>query len=189
MRRSVGDLNESGLTLVEVAVATALVTVISVAAAHLLIWAVRALWLTGAETTALAAAQEKMEELQLLAWRFDDSGNRISDLETDLTVDPWSAGGPGLTTSPRNALVENVDGYVDYLDEQGQWVGTGLRPPTSAVFVRRWAVRTLAGAPEDTLVLQVLVVPLATDVAGGGSALSGRRAGESLLTTARTRVR
>lgn len=177
------------MTLVEVAVATALFTVVSVAAAHLLVWAVRALWSTGAETTALAAAQEKMEELQALAWRFGDSGNRISDLETDLTVNPSSNGGPGLAASPANTLQENVEGYIDYLDEYGQWVGTGAQPPASATFLRRWAVRPMASAPEDTLVLQVLVVPLAMEAAAVRGTPFGQGAGESLLTTARTRLR
>jgi hypothetical protein len=187
MRRNV--VSESGLTVVEVTVAIALLTVISVAAAHLMVWAVRALWSTGAATTALAAAQDKMEELQMLAWRFDESGNRLSDFETDLTMDPPAAGGRGLAPSPTNALLENVDGYVDYLDEHGRWVGRGSRAPASAAFVRRWAIRPLAAAPEDALVLQVLVVPLATVGAGSSSVSSGHRAGESLLTTARSRVR
>jgi hypothetical protein len=129
-----------------------------------------------------------MEELQSLAWRFDGSGNRISDLETNLAGSTPSSGGRGLAASPANTLSVNVEGYVDYLDEHVRWAGTGPQPPATAVFVRRWAVRPLAAAPEDTVVLQVLVVPLANHHAAA-RASSGLGAGESRLTTARTRVR
>jgi prepilin-type N-terminal cleavage/methylation domain-containing protein len=167
--------HQSGLTLVEVIVATAIFAVGSVAAAHLLVWAARALWASGAETTAVAAAQEKLEELQSAAWRFDVAGNRISAAE--------------LATSPPHTISANISGYVDYLNEHGQPIGSGPGPPSSAAYVRRWAVRPLATAPDDTLVLQVVVVPLANGDRALGPATSGRGPGESLLTTARTRVR
>jgi prepilin-type N-terminal cleavage/methylation domain-containing protein len=178
---------QSGMTLVEVAIATAIFTIASLAAAHLLVWATRTFWATGAESTALAAAQMKMEELQSLAWRFGDTGNRVSDLETNLSGRSPSSGGPGLTASPTNALQDSLDGYADYLDAQGQWVGTGPSPPPDAAFVRRWAVRPLAAAPDDTLILQVLVIPIVNDRAERRTTVRG--AGESVLTSARTRVR
>jgi hypothetical protein len=177
-----------GLTLVEVAIATALFTVTTLAAAHLMVWASRALWGTGAQTLAIAAAQAKLEQLQSLAWHFDANGNRVSDLDSDLSNQTISGAGPGLSASPANALAESLDGYADYLDAEGRWVGTGIQPPSGAAYVRRWAVRPLTGAAEDTLVLQVIVVPLA-NVANPRQQTSGRAAGESLLTTARTRVR
>ena len=178
-----------GLTLVEVLIATALFTVVTLAAAHLLVWAARALWSTGAQTLALAAAQSKLEQLESLTWRFDEAGNRISDFDTNLSTQRLTGGGPGLSPSPANALLENLDGYVDFLDADGRWVGQGTQTaPAGAAYVRRWAVRPLAGAPEDTLVLQVLVTPLA-NLGNGRQQTSGRFAGESRLTTARTRVR
>jgi type II secretory pathway pseudopilin PulG len=179
---------ESGLTLVEVVVATALFAAVSVSAAHLLVWAVRTMWSTGAETIAVAAAQEKLEQLESLAWRFDAAGNRMSDTDTDLTGSGLAGGGPGLAASPPNALRENLIGHVDYLDDQGQWLGTGAEPPPGAVFVRRWAVRPLPDAPEDTLILQVLVAPIANSRVTDRTP-AGRPPGGSLLATARTRVR
>ena len=176
-----------GLTLIEVVVAIALFTLVSVGAAHLLVWVMRAMWSSGAETVALAAAHARLEELQSLAWHWDAAGNRVSDLDTSLSGRTPAGGGRGLTVSPANALQENIDGYVDYLDTRGQWVGAGPRAPDSAAFVRRWEIRALAGAP-DTLVFRVLVVPLANNPASG-RAMSGHGPGESLLTTARTRVR
>jgi hypothetical protein len=145
------------------------------------------MWSTGAETIAVTAAQEKMEQLASLA-RFDAAGNRTSDLATDLTGNSLAGGGAGLGASPPNALRENVTGHVDYLDEQGQWIGTGAQPPPRAVFVRRWAVRPLPASPEDTLILQVLVSPLANPAVAGPT-WTGRPPGSALLATARTRVR
>ena len=175
-----------GLTLVEVLIATTLFTVVTLAAAHLLVWATRALWFTAAQTVALAAAQAKLEQLESLAWHFDADGNAVSDFETNLSGEVFAGGGPGLTPSPPNALIESLDGYSDYLDADGRWVGTGGEPPGSAMYVRRWAVRPL-GTTSDTLVLQVLVAPLANAAGHGHPSSSGE--GESLLTTARTRVR
>ena len=124
---------------------------------------------------AVAAAQEKMEELQSAPWHFDAEGNRVS--------------APDLAASPVNALFESVDGHVDYLDDRGQAVGSGPAVPASAAYIRRWAVRPLATAPDDTVVIQVLVVPLANGERARGVAATGRGPGESLLTTARTRLR
>jgi hypothetical protein len=179
---------EAGLTLIEVIVATALFTLVSVGAAHLLVWVMRAMWASGAETVALAAAHAKVEELESLAWRWDAAGTRVSDLDTNLSGRTPASGGPGLAASPANTLEENVDGYVDYLDERGQWVGTGPSPPATAAFVRRWQVRPLARAPDDTLTFRVLVVPIANNPTRG-RVVSGRAAGEAVLTTARTRLR
>jgi hypothetical protein len=88
-----------------------------------------------------------------------------------------------------NALYESVDGQVDYLDERGQPVGAGAVVPESAAYIRRWAVRPLTGAPDDTVVIQVLVVPLANGKRATGASATGQGPGESLITTARTRMR
>ena len=177
---------QAGMTLVEVIVACAVFCVASLAAAHLLVWASRALWFSGTETIALAAAQEKLEELEGLAWRVDDTGNRITDVDTNLSGRAPASGGPGLSPSPANTLTANVDGYADYLDVNGHWIGSGTSPPPEAAFVRRWAVRPLLSAPDDTLVLQVLVVPVAS---AQRVAASGLGPGEARLISARTRVR
>ena len=165
----------AGMSLVEVIVAMALFTVVAVSASHLVVWAMRALWAGGAETVATMAAQSRMEELLALEWRFDAAGNRVSD--------------PRLSPSPPDALTANVPGFADYLNRDGQSVGVGADPPAGAAFVRRWSVRPMAAAPEDSLVLQVLVVPLANGRAASGSGASGRGAGEAILISARTRLR
>jgi hypothetical protein len=112
--------------------------------------------------TAMAAA--RLEQLRSLAWRFDVHPDAapapISDVTSDLSHEPFGAAGPGLAESPASSLATDAAGYVDYLDETGQWVGTLPTPPDRAVYVRRWAVRHLTSAPGDAIGLQVLVAPL-----------------------------
>src|SRR5687767_13370180 len=96
--------SDAGLTLVEVIVAMAIFTLVSIGAAHLLVWVMRAMWSSGAETIALAAAHAKVEELQSLAWRWDEAGNRVSDRDTNLSGRTPASGGAGLAVSPANTL-------------------------------------------------------------------------------------
>jgi hypothetical protein len=86
-------------------------------------------------------------------------------VSTDLSSDPPTGAGPGLSRSPAGTLDSNVPLYVDYLDAAGTWVGRGATPPGTAVYVRRWAVHPLEADPDDILVLQVIVTTTAPDVA------------------------
>lgn len=161
------------MTLIEVIVAIAIFATACLAAAHLVVWGMRTVHTAGASTVALAAAAAKMEELHTLPWRFDDSGARISD--------------PGLAASPADALQRNAAGFADYLDQQGQAAGAGIDAPPGAAYVRRWALRPLGAAPEDTLVIQVLVAPLTEVASPNARAATGGAA--AMLTTARSRLR
>ena len=139
-----------------------------------------------ARTHALATrlASSRMEQLRALRFEFDMSGLPVTDTTADLTVDPPGVGGSGLRPSGPSALADSTPGYVDYLDAQGRWVGSGASPPGGASLVRRWSVEP-ADAGGDLLVLQVLVRRLD----GGATGASGRAAGEVRLTTQRARVR
>lgn len=161
------------MTLVEVIVAIAVFATACLAAAHLLAWGMRTVQTSGASTVAVAAAAAKIEELHSLVWRFDQAGARISDA--------------GLAASPPDALQRNVAGFADYLDQAGQPAGAGTDPPPRAVYVRRWALRPLAAAPDDTLVIQVLVAPLPDVASPNMRAATGGAA--TTLTTARGRMR
>jgi hypothetical protein len=77
---------------------------------------------------------------------------------------------------------------VDFLDGGGNWVGTGSRPPASAVYIRRWSIQPLPTNPNNTLVIQVLVTPVTSELARVESAFTRTRmAGDALLVTVRTR--
>ncbi|HJR61995.1 MAG TPA: hypothetical protein VJ813_21490 [Vicinamibacterales bacterium] len=139
-----------------------------------------------ARRQALAAslASARMEQLRSLRFEFDESGGRLTDTATDLTIDPAGSGGPGLSPSGAGALDANLSGFVDYLDGRGSWVGAGPAAPPGAAFVRRWSVEP-ADAGSDLLVLQVLVRPV---VAGSAGAV-GRLDGGARYVTLRARTR
>ncbi|MPY91397.1 MAG: prepilin-type N-terminal cleavage/methylation domain-containing protein [Luteitalea sp.] len=150
-----------GFTLVECVLALAIVVVLALGGATLVERAVHAGRQAHARTVATALAAAKMEELRMLTWRVDhrsDGTNlRVSDLVSDITQTPATAGGPGLRPSPAESANRNTPGYVDYVDAQGRTVGTGSSPAPEAHYVRRWAVVPLASDPEDALVFIVVV--------------------------------
>lgn len=133
--------------------------VVSSGIASLMVVATRAVSRTRAETAAVLAATERLEQLRGLAWGFGSAHDvqRGEDLATDLSTRETGPGGMGLRPSSPSALEEDVPGYVDYLDRDGRWVGNSGGAMRMARFVRRWSVQHIAGWP-DTLILQVKVV-------------------------------
>ena len=151
----------AGFGLLEAIIACGLIVVLAAGVAQLTLASVAAVRQAGERTTALLLAVQKMEQMRSLAWSRDLTGSGpVSDLTTDLTVDPPGAGGAGLRAAPADSLDRDVPGYVDYLDGRGVWVGAGARPPSGAAFVRRWSVRAAPGASGDLLALDVVVLPL-----------------------------
>ncbi len=116
------------------------------------------------QTSTAALAAQKMEQLRGLTWGFDTGGLGLplSDTSTDLSVDPPTNSGHGLNPSPPDTLKHNTSGYADYLDQFGNWVGSGTTPPPTAYYIRRWSVEPLPTNPNNTLVLQVLVTTVTT---------------------------
>src|SRR5207249_603642 len=108
-------------------------------------------------------ADDKMEQLRALAWAYAADGSPVTDTTTDLSADPPTSGGSGLTASPADSLDRNVAGCVDYVDAAGRWVGNASAPPPQAVYVRRWGIEPLSSSPTDTLLLRVLVTTVARE--------------------------
>lgn len=148
-----------GFSLLEVLVATTLVTVSLAALAQLFGIAARANSSARATTYATLLAQQKMEQLRSLTYGFDSVGLPLTDTDTNITVVPeLPNGGTGLQPSPARALGANTVGYVDYLDATGTSLGgLAATPPPGTVYVRRWSVEPLPTNPNNTIVLQVLV--------------------------------
>jgi hypothetical protein len=149
--------DQSGFSLAEVLVASVILMVGVVALAQLFIVATTANRGARGTTTTMVLAQQKMEQLRAMTWGFDLLGLPLSDTTTDISKVPTDAGGNGLSPSPANALTQNTAGYVDYLDVNGMWVGSGSNPPPGTVFTRRWSIEPLPTNPNNTLILQVLV--------------------------------
>jgi type II secretory pathway pseudopilin PulG len=162
VRASFRRFDSAGFALLEVLITAGLVVAVAAGASHILAIAVRASHSARVRTMASMLATEKIEQLRSLTWSHVTTSAPAmsissSDFTTDLSNDPATDSGPGLLPSPPGTLEANVAGYVDFVDGAGRWVGAGGSPPSSAVYIRRWAVRPLASDPENILVLRVVV--------------------------------
>jgi prepilin-type N-terminal cleavage/methylation domain-containing protein len=129
---------DSGFTLIETIVATAIVATALAALAHLFALGAAQTLHNRYALSALNAAQGKLRQLQAATWSY-------------------SGAAPELVASPAGALLEDVDGYVDYLDTNARIVASSAQG--SASYVRRWSIQSLMGGDPDTLVLHVCVSP------------------------------
>ncbi|MEQ1912816.1 MAG: type II secretion system protein, partial [Vicinamibacterales bacterium] len=175
-----------GFTLIEVTIAVALLAVGGAGLASLALASGRANQVARQADVAQRAAVERLEQLRALAWTSDAAVVPVSDWSSNLTLAmPAGTGGPGLGASPGDTLAANVEGYVDFLDAEGRWLGGGTTTPAGAAWVRRWAVQAMS-APQDTLLLQVAVVPAGTTSAATTVA-SARAVNGAWLMDMRTR--
>jgi prepilin-type N-terminal cleavage/methylation domain-containing protein len=183
------SFNSRGFSLAEVMVAMGILTTVSLGVAQLFAVSTRANRIARGQTSTAAMAEQKMEQLRSLTWGFDLEGQGLplSDTTTNLAVTPPAANGAGLNPSPVDALDRNTNLYVDFLDANGTWVGTGSTPSPAAVYVRRWSVQPLPTNPNNTLILQVLVTPLTNEASRVGTGQRRRMSGEAFITTVRTR--
>ncbi len=182
-----GGCGHEGFSLIEALVATAIVSTALVSVIQVVLLATSANRLAQRVTVATALATQKIEQLVSLAWFVDASGAPVTDTASDLCVSPESsAGGSGLSPSPAAALAADAAGFVDYLDAAGTWIGTGSSPPRGTMFVRRWSITPLAGSPDQTLLLQVLVTTPGPTPASPAPSLTLRQ-GDVLLATLRSR--
>lgn len=180
--------NESGFSLAETLVATALLATAIASSAQLFALATRSNLAAQRTSFTTTLAGEKMEQLRGLAWGYDEIGLPINDYESNTAVDPAEGGGgTGLSQSPDNALSANVDGYVDYLNRYGDSLGGGADVPEGTVYVRRWSIEPLPTNPNNTLILQVLVFSLGDRVDDGDGAVLDRVRDEARLVSVKTR--
>lgn len=179
-----------GFSLVEVLISMGLLTAVSLGVAQMFGLSVRSNLVARGATSTTALAQQRLEQLRALTWGFDMEGQGLplSDTTTNLAVVPVAANGSGLNPSPSDSLEQNTAGFVDFLDANGAWVGTGTTPPGTAVYIRRWSIQPLPTNPNNTLVFQVLVTPVASEAARVASAFTRTRmAGDALITSVKTR--
>jgi type II secretory pathway pseudopilin PulG len=149
---------EGGFSILEVLIATTILTVALAALAQLFTLSTKAN--AGARTATYASllAEQKMEQLRGLTFGFDNLGLPLTDTTTDITVVPERVGtGKGLSPSPNRSLNTNTDGYFDFVDKFGNSLGGGATQPEGAVYIRRWSIEPLPTNPNNTLVFQVLV--------------------------------
>ncbi len=157
--------DERGFSLVEVLVATLVLSVGLLSVAQLFALSTKGNTAARANTFTVILAQQKMEQLRALTWGFDTVGLPVSDYSTDTSntgtlagcSTSGSGGATGLSPSPAGTLTQNTDGWVDYLDVNGCDLGGGGTVPNGTTYIRRWSVEPLPTNPNNTLILQVLV--------------------------------
>ena len=181
---------DDGFTIIEVLIALLILAITALGVAQLFAVAIQATSGARNQTSTTVLAAQKMEQLRALTWGFDDSGTGlpVCDTTTDLTQEPPTATGSGLNPSPANSLDVNTPGFVDFLDQRGQRVGTGAVAPPTAIYIRRWSIRPLPTNPNNTLILQVLVTTVQREAQVGGTPGPRRRyADDALIVTVKTR--
>lgn len=179
-----------GFSLVEVLISMGLLTAVSLGVAQLFALSARNNLTAKGQTSTTAMAEQKLEQIRGLTWGFDLAGQGlpVSDTTTNLSVTPPQHNGTGLNPSPSDSLERNTAGFVDFLDANGAWVGTGNTPPRTAAYIRRWSIQPLPTNPNNTLVIQVLVTPVASEAARVESRFTRTRmSGDALLITVKTR--
>jgi type II secretory pathway pseudopilin PulG len=179
---------EAGSTLVEVLVATCIMATGILAMAQMFTLSTSSNISARFNTFTTVLAEQKLEQLRSLAWGFDTQGLPVSDFSTDTSVSPETpTGGRGLQPSPGPTLRDNTPGYVDHLDGNGRIVANSAVAPNNAVYTRRWSIEPLPTNPNNTLILQVLVFPMAARDEDGTGVVLDRRNLEARLVTVKTR--
>ena len=158
----------SGFALIEVLIATVVLTGAALVVVALFAAATRSIQTANTMSRAAVLAGEKLDQLRALVWCYAADGSAQSDLTSDLSTEPPTNSGQGLAPSPATSLKQNIAGYVDYLDRDGRWAGNGAAPNGIAAFVRRWNVQAAIADPLNTRVLRVVVFPAAASSAGAG---------------------
>ena len=183
--------SQRGFSLIEVVISMGLLTTVSLGVAQLFAVSTKANRTARNQTSAVALAEQKIEQIRSLSWGFDLNGQGlpVTDTTTNLAVYPHTNTGSGLNPSPSDSLLVNSDGFVDYLDTNGVWVGTGATPPGSAAYIRRWAILPLPTNPNNTLVIQVLVTAVSdeTQRVATGQTTRPRMPGDVVLISVKTR--
>jgi Tfp pilus assembly protein PilV len=148
-RRNERGTCEQGMTLIETVIACAILLVVMLG---LLSAAALATSYTenhghlAARTTEYA--QDKME--QLLALAYTDA------LSNTVVFPATSSGGTGLAVGGSLNTSAPVDGYVDWLEEDGDLLGGGTTPPSTWYYERVWQVTTSsAGVKQVTVATTV----------------------------------
>ena len=157
--------SQRGFSLIETLVATGVMVVGVVGLAGLFVTGTTADQNSHQNTYATLLATQKMEQLRGLVFAFDQFGLPITDGTTNLALDPPVPGGscpPACGLTAGGSLGDdgtgiNSDGYVDYVDGNGNSLGGGPTAPVNTVYIRRWMIQPHPNNPANTVVLQVLV--------------------------------
>ena len=153
--------NESirGFTLFETLIATGILVTAFAGIAQLFVLGTQLSRQSVRSGAALAAAQDKLESLRGSRFAYDADGAAITDA--------------ALQISPPTSLDEDVEPYVDWVDDGGN----SRRDQAQAVFVRRWRVSAIGGGAPDAISIEACVF----------TTPAGRHPADACLSTIRSR--
>ena len=119
-----------GFTLIEVAIAVAVLVAVLAGVAG--VWAMAAASTRAAreQTLAMQLARDKLEQLAALTWAVqsvDGVDVLASDVTTNVSRVPATTDGAGTRASPSDSLGVSRATYADYLDARGRWLDAGPR--------------------------------------------------------------
>jgi len=180
-----------GFTLIEAVVALGLVALALAGLAPLLAQSARLLADARDETQAAHAAASRLDMIRALAWEADSTtGMPRSDLASDLSMEPPSTTGTGLSPGSTTALLSDVPGFADLLDRHAASLGPAAAASPAAAYTRRWTIRPLPPSLGPDLLAAVVVVrPLAAERRDRVPPSIVRRPGDVWLFTVRARSR
>jgi prepilin-type N-terminal cleavage/methylation domain-containing protein len=181
-----------GFTLIEVAIAVAVLVIVLAGVAG--VWAMAASSTRAAreQTLAMQLARDKLEQLAALTWGVQSVGGvdvLASDVTTNVSRVPAATDGSGTRASPADSLRASRATYSDYLDARGRWLDTGPSPPAGARFVRRWWLAHTGAGSSEMLLFQVLVATVSADKTGAAGAWWRNHPGAVWLCGAKVRRR
>ena len=141
--------SERGTTLIETVIATSLLLVVMVGLLSMSALATIYTENHGhLEARTTEYAQDKMEQLLALVY---------TDAVTNPIVFPAApVGGSGLAIGGSADTAAPVNGYVDWLSNEGDLLGGGTTPPTNWFYQRVWQISALtAGVKQITVTTTV----------------------------------
>lgn len=135
--------NEAGISLIEVMIALAILMIVSIGILSMAMISISTTENQGhlaARTTEYA--QDKME--QLLGLAFTDgsltSGTDTTSIDTTNNTYTLGTGGTGLVAGGSLTTSAPTNGYVDYLDANGNPLGGGATAPNNTFYIRVWQI-------------------------------------------------
>jgi len=139
-RRAAGS--QAGMSLIELMIALAILLVVSVGILSMAMISITTTENQGHLAARTAEyAQDKMEQLLSLAFSDCNGTTTCTDTTTiDTTTNSYTLGAGGTGLSAGGSVTTATNGYVDYLDANGNPLGGGATAPSNWSYQRMWLI-------------------------------------------------
>jgi len=172
--------SEAGISLIETMIALVILLVISVG-----ILAMAMISMSTTENQGhLAArtteyAQDKMEQLLGLAFtdgqNCDNTGTDTTSIDAGTNTYTLGTGGTGLCAGGNLSVTAPANGYVDYLDANGNPLGGGSNQPANTFYIRTWQITNTTATLKTISVKVAAVMGVNTKNAAPNSTVTAQK--------------